>query len=132
MTDAPNAQTAAGEAGPGPVSFFTRLPGVFVCPFVGYGWAMIVMTMPGYLLAAAVLLVCFVLGAVAMVWVTEWVPLIGPLVAWAVCLYFVMVEMRILGLLYRTHARRLGWFEWDDDRAAPAEAAAEGEMESTA
>jgi hypothetical protein len=25
-------------------------------------------------------------------------------------LYFVMVEMRILGVLYATRARRLGWF----------------------
>jgi len=38
-------------------------------------------------------------------------PFLAPAMAGAFSLYFLMVEMRILGLIYHCYSRRLGWFE---------------------
>lgn len=71
----------------------------------------IVKTMPVYLVATATLGGVFVLEAVAETYLSDSVPVLGPLAAGALSLYAIMVEMRILGLLYLTHRKRLGWFE---------------------
>ncbi|GAG23945.1 unnamed protein product, partial [marine sediment metagenome] len=67
-------------------------------------------TFPAYLLAAAVLFLCYLLSGLLQGFVSSLVPLLGSLVATAVSLYFLMVEMRLLGLLYNTHQHRLKWF----------------------
>jgi len=38
------------------------------------------------------------------------VPVVGQFASGAVTVYFLMAAMRILGLLYQAHAKRLGWF----------------------
>jgi len=69
-------------------------------------------TFPAYLVAMAMFLACCFVSLFAVPYLSENVPIVGSLVAWAANLYLLMVEMRILGLLYRTHALKLGWFEW--------------------
>ena len=71
----------------------------------------IVKTFPAYLLAAGLLFVCYWLNAWLQEAISDLVPVLGSLVATAVALYFLMVEMRLLGLLYNTHRHRLKWFE---------------------
>ncbi len=70
----------------------------------------IVRTLPAYLAAAAMFFLCYCVSAALRRHVSQ-VPVVGSVVAGAVSLYFILVEMRVLGLLYHTHARRLGWFE---------------------
>ena len=70
----------------------------------------VVRTSPAYVAAAAMFFLCYAASFVLQRFASA-VPLVGSVVAWAVSLYFLMAEMRVLGLLYRTHARRLGWFD---------------------
>lgn len=71
----------------------------------------IVKTMPAYLLATAVLAGTYLFSGRIQTHLAGSVPVLGSLAAGAVSLYATMVEMRILGLLYYTHRKRLGWFE---------------------
>ena len=41
----------------------------------------------------------------------EQLPVVGSLFGQLGALYFLAVEMRILGLLYYTNRQRIGWFE---------------------
>lgn len=56
------------------------------------------------------------LAAVALQWFTQKAlaylpfPILTGLVAWGLFLYTLMLEMRLLGLLYQTHRDRLRWF----------------------
>ena len=71
----------------------------------------IIKTMPMYLVATALLAGVYVLAGVAERYLSGTIPILGPLAAGAVALYALMVEMHVLGLLYLTHRKRLGWFE---------------------
>ncbi len=71
----------------------------------------ILKTLPAYLFAAAIFFVCYFVSAWVKELISAAVPVVGSLIAGAVALYFLMVEMHVLGLLYNTHAKRLGWFE---------------------
>ncbi|KKK82481.1 hypothetical protein LCGC14_2802960 [marine sediment metagenome] len=67
--------------------------------------------LPAYL----VILVVFY-AAVALDWylsqiVAGIVAILGPFIAGGMGLYFLMLEMHLLGVLYRTHSAQLGWFE---------------------
>lgn len=59
------------------------------------------------------LVTCFVLGIVAvcnaLAQLVGFVPILGGLVAGVFSLYFIMVEMRILGMLFYSKRRELGW-----------------------
>jgi hypothetical protein len=83
--------------------------------FAGLNPVMVVMgiarTLPAYLAAVATFFLCCAAGGLLHGHISGAIPLLGSVAAGAVSLYFIMVEMRVLGLLYRTHARRLGWFE---------------------
>jgi len=71
----------------------------------------IIKTMPAYLVAAGSFFVIYAVNLGLRIAIAKGAPLgISPL-GWAVSLYFLMVEMYILGRLYYTHSRRLGWFE---------------------
>jgi len=71
----------------------------------------IVKTMPAYLVAAAAFFLIYAGNVLIRSAIAAGTPFgISPL-AWALSLYFLMVEMYILGRLYYTHSRRLGWFE---------------------
>jgi hypothetical protein len=68
-------------------------------------------TCSSYVMACAVLVMAF-LVCIALEWgVRIPVPLLGELVQGIISFYFIIVEMRILGLIYRCHEHRLGWFE---------------------
>ncbi len=66
---------------------------------------------PAYLLAVGVLLACFWASASLQQTASNYVPYVGSLLAVAVSLYFLMVEMHVLGLLYRCYEQRLGWLK---------------------
>ncbi|MDY7009378.1 MAG: hypothetical protein SVV80_01315 [Planctomycetota bacterium] len=65
---------------------------------------------PAYLVACVMLAI--VMGAWVVLGTFLWrrIPVIGSILSGVAMLYFLMVEMRILGLLYRVHEKRLGWF----------------------
>jgi hypothetical protein len=63
----------------------------------------------GYAVAAALFFGATLLKAAGDS-VSEMVPYVGALIGCTFSLYFLMVEARILGLLYRIHQTRLGWF----------------------
>ncbi|MHC4717199.1 MAG: hypothetical protein ACYS5V_09535 [Planctomycetota bacterium] len=71
----------------------------------------IVKTVPAYLVAVVVFFAVFALNVTVHALIAGASPLgVSPLI-WVVSLYFLMVGMYILGRLYYTHAKRLGWFE---------------------
>ncbi len=70
----------------------------------------IVKTLPAYLVATVGFFLAIFLSGLIQAMVADHVPIAGMLLAAGVGLYFMMVEMHLLGLLYRTHAKRLGWF----------------------
>jgi len=69
----------------------------------------IVKTLPAYLFAVALFFMCYFVSGWLQELISGAVPVLGSLIAGAVALYFLMVEMHVLGLIYNTHAKRLGW-----------------------
>lgn len=69
----------------------------------------ILKTLPAYLFAAALFFLCYFVSGWLQELISAVVPVLGSLIAGAVALYFLMVEMHVLGLIYNTHAKRLGW-----------------------
>lgn len=69
----------------------------------------ILKTLPAYLVAAGIFLLCYVVSGWLQELISAAVPVVGSLIAGVVALYFLMVEMHVLGLIYCTHAKRLGW-----------------------
>ena len=68
-------------------------------------------TIPAYVVAVVALAIVYAANIAVQLGVSAKAPFgISPL-TWAATTYFVMVEMYILGRLYYTHSRRLGWFE---------------------
>jgi hypothetical protein len=63
----------------------------------------------GYAVAACLFFAASLLKAAGDS-VSEMIPYVGALIGCVASLYFLMVEARILGLLYRIHQTRLGWF----------------------
>ncbi|MCK5706051.1 MAG: B-box zinc finger protein [Candidatus Aureabacteria bacterium] len=59
------------------------------------------------LLLAAIIVGNKLLGAVLI----KISPIVGFITAYSLAFYFIIVEMRILGLIYYTNSERLGWFE---------------------
>ncbi|MFH0953246.1 MAG: hypothetical protein V1873_02840 [Verrucomicrobiota bacterium] len=69
-------------------------------------------TFGAYLVACAVMAVVAVLRIVAVKLLPLIpVPVVGSVIEGILSFYFLAVEMRILGLLYRTHEKKLGWFD---------------------
>ena len=60
------------------------------------------------LLVSAGVFVMFIVKAVAVIYIP--IPILPALVSAGVSLYLFMVEMRLLGLLYRARRHELGWF----------------------
>jgi len=65
---------------------------------------------PAYLVAWLVLAACFGIESAIGGHLIAPIPIIGPLLAYIVFLYFLMAEMRVLGLIYNCYERRLDWF----------------------
>ncbi len=61
-----------------------------------------------YLIACSVLFLIFVLKWLFRYYVQ--IPLLGPFIDNFIMLYLLVVEMRILGLIYYTNRTKLGWF----------------------
>ena len=70
----------------------------------------IIRTVPSYPLVCGILVGAMALSSWTAVFANGLVPVIGPLVGWALSLYFLLLEMHVLGKLYQTHEERLGWF----------------------
>ena len=66
----------------------------------------IIKVLPCYLAALAILAVAGIAAIVIMEY-ASWLPLVGE----AITLYLLLALGRILGLIYRTQAKRLAWFE---------------------
>nr|MDQ3625455.1 hypothetical protein [Verrucomicrobiota bacterium] len=64
--------------------------------------------MPGYLLVVIVLVLVFIASAVAAEFAGQ-VRFVGWLLTAAVSLYFLIVQARLIGLLYVQHQERIGW-----------------------
>lgn len=65
---------------------------------------------PAYLFACALLFATMLVGQALLVGTTLLGPWLGDLVGTGVLLYLAIVEMRILGLVYRRRAHEIGWF----------------------
>lgn len=63
-----------------------------------------------YLVACVVLAVLVGLRVASATYFAEFGLLVGPVVDGLLSLYFLIVEMRILGLIYYANEERLGWF----------------------
>ncbi len=63
-----------------------------------------------YLLASLILGVLVGLRMASQTYIAGPIPFIGPVVDGLLSLYFLVVEMRILGLIYYANEERLGWF----------------------
>lgn len=76
----------------------------------GYVLPAIAKTFPSYVL----ILLCIGLCA-AISWAVglliHAIPILSSFLNWLVFLYLTMAVMHVLGLLYRTHTRRIGWFD---------------------
>lgn len=70
----------------------------------------ILKTFGSYLLACVILAVAVVFGSIAPALSERFVPWVGGLVSWCLALYFLFVQMRVLGVLYHCRADRLNWF----------------------
>jgi hypothetical protein len=64
--------------------------------------------MPGYLLVVGVLVLVFIISSVAEDFADR-VFLVGWFLSAAISLYFLMVQARLIGLLYIRHQERIGW-----------------------
>jgi hypothetical protein len=71
----------------------------------------IIRTAPSYILLVLIFYVLFSPSMLLATYMTEAIPILGPLLACGMLLYLLMVDMRILGLFCRCAARRLGWFQ---------------------
>ncbi len=74
----------------------------------------ILRVLPGYVLACISLVVGFMLAGL-LFYLTAFMPtpllaFTGSIAVFLIILYFIMMEMYILGILYRTHERKLDWF----------------------
>lgn len=65
---------------------------------------------PAYLLACALFFGTALVGEALLLGTTLLGPWLGDLAATVLVLYLAIVEMRILGLVYRRRAREIGWF----------------------
>ena len=65
---------------------------------------------PAYLAACGLLAAGAALHVVIDKYVVATIPVVGPLLSWALLLYFLMAGMRVLGLIYSCYERRLNWF----------------------
>lgn len=63
-----------------------------------------------YMIALVAFFVILVINGVLQALVTPRIPFIGILVQAAMTIYFLMVEMRILGLLYNANEENFSWF----------------------
>jgi hypothetical protein len=70
----------------------------------------ILKTFGHYLAACAVLAIAVVIGAVGPSLADAFIPFVGGLLSWFLSLYFLFVQMRILGVLYHCHEDELNWF----------------------
>lgn len=70
----------------------------------------ILKTFGSYLVACLILAVAVVFGSIAPALSERFVPWVGGLVSWCLALYFLFVQMRVLGVLYHCRADRLNWF----------------------
>jgi hypothetical protein len=75
-----------------------------------------------YLIACIVLLVVMVAGGLAFR-VVPHVPILSRLLFEMITLYFVMLEMRVIGLIYAAHSKRLNWFDEAATRVVPGQKA---------
>ena len=64
-----------------------------------------------YITTCLLLVGVYILAGFLQDYLAESIPFVGAILSTFVFLYFLMVEMRILGLLYYANAKRLGWFE---------------------
>jgi hypothetical protein len=64
--------------------------------------------LPGYLLAVPALVIAFVAGFAAEVYSSR-IPYVGWFVASAVAIYSMMIQARLIGLIYRRKREVLGW-----------------------
>lgn len=70
----------------------------------------ILKTFGQYIIACLVLGVAVGFGAVGPEWAGQFIPWFGGLISWCLSLYFLFVQMRILGALYHCNEDRLNWF----------------------
>jgi hypothetical protein len=70
----------------------------------------IVKTFPAYMVALAVLIVIVVIRFLTQ-FILQMIPFVGPIVGNIISFYFLIVEVRILGLLYYGYEDKLHWFE---------------------
>lgn len=70
----------------------------------------IVKVAPAYAAALGMLLVTSALSTAIEVLLVEPIPLLGYLVGGVTSLYFLLVDMHVLGLIYHSYEERLGWF----------------------
>ena len=66
---------------------------------------------PASLLATVLFLAMVWTGWILQVRIAGSVPYVGGLLNWFVLLYFLITEMHVLGLMFFTQQRRVGWFE---------------------
>ncbi len=66
-----------------------------------------------YLVACLMMVLVFVLGVLTFQYIFPHVPVLGGVLAPGLIMYLLMAQMRILGLIYRYHEDRLGWFTVD-------------------
>lgn len=64
-----------------------------------------------YLLACAVMALAYICSFVSREFAGDSVPLLGALVGNALGIYFMLLEMHIVGILFYTHEEELNWFE---------------------
>jgi len=68
----------------------------------------IIKVAPAYIVACAVLFLCVALRSA--IGASLAIPIVGAILDGVVSLYLLMVEMRVLGLIYHSYERRLDWF----------------------
>jgi hypothetical protein len=68
----------------------------------------IVRVFPQYLIACTIFALTYILSFIGNP--LDFLPFLGPLLSVVLSLYFLMVEMRILGIIYHANQERLGWF----------------------
>ena len=70
----------------------------------------IVRSSPSYFFAVITFFAVSYVSADLQTRVFQTMPRFGTLLAWVASVYFLLVEMAILGLVYRRNEQRLGWF----------------------
>jgi len=70
-----------------------------------------------HFVATSFLFLTFLVGWFAVDVLTAGDNLLGGLIAYPLSLYLVLVEMRIIGMLYRTNSERLAWFDNEPEQS---------------